>query len=137
MTNIEGRIEREDEDQLDPTWWSTSSILSAEPAAISAFTLAVLGMFGGGSLASVVAQSFVGIPSEPADGRWDVVIPASMALLFALGAVLLARRAIVGRVAGPTWVTHLAGAAVVVAGVSSLASVVALVAASIGAAPGV
>ncbi|MEA2844441.1 MAG: hypothetical protein QOJ69_2112 [Actinomycetota bacterium] len=73
----------------------------------------------------------------PTDVRWNVVIPASMALLFALGAVLLAGRALVWLGAGPTWATHLAGAALVVAGVSSVASIVAIVAATMGAPPGV
>lgn len=126
-----------DPDLRDPDWWSPAWILSAESAALSAFTLAVLGMFGGASLAAVVAQSLGGVRSEPADVRWDVLVPASMALLFALSAVLLARRVIVATRTDPTWATHLAGAAAVVAGASAAASVVAMAACALGAPPGV
>jgi len=122
-----------DDIDLDPgdevgesVWWSTRSLLALEAAAITAFTFAVLGMFGGATIASVVAQSVVGSPLSEADIRWDSVVSAAVALLFALGAVLLGRRVILTEGDEPSWSGHLARAAVVVAAAGAMLAAVAV-----------
>ncbi len=122
---------------VDPVWWSAGSLLSRESAAISAFTFAVLGMFGGATIASVVAQSVVGRPWNEADIRWDSVVSAGVALLFALGAMLLGRRVILAEAAEPAWSSQLARAAVVVAAAGSVLSAVAVVTGLLRGPPGV
>ena len=102
-------------DLVEPGWWSAASLLTVEAAAIAALTFALLGMFGGATVASVVAQAVVGDPWSPADVRWDAVVSAGVALLFVLAALLLGRRVVVAEEDVPPWSGHLARAAVVVA----------------------
>lgn len=110
----------------EAAWWSTGSLLSAEAAAITAFTFAVLCMFGGATIASVVAQSLVGGPWSEANIRWDSVVAPGVALLFALGAMVLGRRVILAE-DECRWSSHLARAAVVVAVAGGVLSAVAVV----------
>ncbi len=121
---------------VDTPWWSAGSLLPVEAAAITAFTFAVLGMFGGATIASVVAQSVVGSPWSAADIRWDSVVSAGVALVFALGAILLGRRVIVAEGDEARWSGHLARAAVVVAGAGGVLSAVAVVAGVLRSPPG-
>ena len=112
---------------VDSRWWSAGSLLSVEAAAITAFTLAVLAMFGGATIASVVAQSIVGSPWSGADIRWDSVVSAAVALVFAVGAILLGRRVILAEGDDPRWSGDLARAAVVVAGAGGVLSAMVVV----------
>ena len=61
-------------------------------SAITAFTLALVAMFGPITIATVVADTLVAAPWEPSDFRWHAVTVASVVLVFALGAILLGRR---------------------------------------------
>lgn len=90
-----------------------SSLLTPEVTSITAFTIALLSMFGVGS-AMLVAQSVLGAPAGPdpsALRAWNLMA-AALLLGMALGAILLACG--VFRQAGPwcaEWARHLAGAA--------------------------
>ncbi len=128
-------VDEADDDLLEPAWWATASLLSVEASALSAFTVALLGMFGGTTIASVLVQSVVGAPWEPDGWVWYSVLSAAMALLFALGAILLARRVLVDADA-PDWSANLARAAVVVAAIGVALSTVALLAAAMRGSPG-
>ncbi len=83
-------------------------------------------MFGGATIASVVAQSVVGSPWSGADIRWDSVVSAGVALVFALGAILLGRRVILAEGDEARWGGHLARAAAVVAGAGGVLSAMAV-----------
>ena len=128
-------VDQADDELLEPTWWAPASLLSAESSAVSAFTVALLGMFGGTTIVPVLVQSVVGAPWEPDGWVWYSVLSAAMALLFALGAILLARRVLVVADA-PDWSGNLARAAVVVAAVGFALSTVALLAAAMQGSPG-
>jgi hypothetical protein len=117
-------------------WWSPSSLLTAEAAAITAFTFAVLSLLGGSTTATLM-QAILGLTFEPVDYRWISLAPPVVLLLFALGAMLLGGRAIRGgRDEAPTWAGQLARAAVVVAVVGAGLSVVAIVAGLLRGSPG-
>ena len=111
---------------LDATlWWSAGTLRSVEATAVAA-SFAVLGTFGGATIASVVAQSVVGSPWSGADIRWDSVVSAGVALVFALGAILLGRRVIIAEGDEARWSGHLARAAVVVGGAGGVLSAIAV-----------
>jgi hypothetical protein len=117
-------------------WWSPSSLLTAEAAAITAFTFAVLSLLGGSTTATLM-QAILGLTFEPVDYRWISLAPPVVLLLFALGAMLLGGRVIRGgRDEAPTWAGQLARAAVVVAGVGAGLWVVAIVAGLLRGSPG-
>ena len=128
-------VDEADDDLLEPTWWSPASLLSVEASAISAFTVALLGMFGGTTIASVLVQAVVGAPWETHGWVGYSVLSAGTGLLFALGAMLLARRVLVDADA-PAWSGNLARAAVVVAAIGGALSIVAVLAAVVRGSPG-
>jgi hypothetical protein len=117
-------------------WWSPSSLLTAQAAAITAFTFAVVSLLGG-TTTQTLMQAILGFTFEPIDYRWIVLVPPIVLLLFALGAMLLGARAIRrDRDEAPTWAGQLARAAVVVAVVGAGLSVVAIVAGLLRGSPG-
>ncbi len=124
-----------DEDLIEPAWWAPASLLTAEAAAITAFTVALLGMFGGTTISSVVVQSVVGAPWEQDGWVWYSVLSAGMALVFAAGAVLFARR-VIRDADAPGWSGHLARAAVLVAAAGTALSILAILATAVQGFPG-
>ncbi len=123
-----------DEDLVEPAWWAPASLLTTEAAAITAFTVALLGMVGGTTIASVLVQSVVGAPWEQDGWVWYSVLSAGMALVFAAGAVLLARR-VIRDADAPGWSGHLARAAVLVAAAGIALSTLAILATAVQGSP--
>jgi hypothetical protein len=125
----------EDLESTDRAWWAPASLLSAEAAAITAFSFAVLAMFGGATIAPVVARALAGNPWD-GDLRGESTISAGVAMLFALGGLVLARRVLTTPADAPPGSVHLARAAVVLASAAGVLAAVAVLAGVVGAGPG-
>ncbi len=107
-------------------WWSPSSVLSAESAAIAALAFAVLGMFAGATAGTLVAETVVGRPEGPAEAARYTTVLAMVVLAFALAAIVLGRRVLLDELGETAWPGHLARAAILIgAATAVLAAVVA------------
>jgi hypothetical protein len=116
-----------DEDQPTSVLWSPLSLLTAEAASITAFSIALGSMLGLGS-SMLVAQSVLGTPIGPSDLRIQNLIAAAITLAMALGAILLASRVLRQAEAQyAQWAQHLARAAVAVGAIGALLSAAALI----------
>lgn len=120
--------EGDDLAEAEPRWWSPTGLLTPEASAITALTLAVVGVIGGGFIGFPVAQALVGFGDGPDDMRMHNVVSAAIVLLLLLGTIWLARRVLLDDdVEASVWCRHLAGSAVIVAAVGSALSAVTII----------
>ncbi len=123
-------IAPDDDDDLlpdDVRWWSPAALLSPEAQALAGFTFALLSMFGGG-IANLVAQAVLGFTFDSSQARLHVVVPGLVLLFLALLGIWLGRQVIRGGwEEAPTWAGQLARAAVIVAVVGVVVSLVTII----------
>jgi hypothetical protein len=124
-------IEYDEEQGSDAPWWS--GLLSIEVSAITGYTLAVVGLIGGGFIAFPAAQAVVGFGYEPEDMPSHMIVAATIVLLVLLWAFWLARHALLDAAAiddaedAPEWCRHLGGSAALVSAVGATLSAMTII----------
>lgn len=121
-------IEQNDAGESDaPAWWSPSALLTTPAAATTAFALAVFSMLGQGSW-TIAAQSLFGASFAPDTYGWILATGGVTSLAMAAAAVGLSSRVLTLDEPVSSWDGHLARAAVLVAALGGLFSVLTIVA---------
>lgn len=136
-------VQYDQEEVAEAAWWSPAALLSSEASAITAFTLAVVAVVGGGFIGFSAAQAVVGFAFEPNDMRKHSIVTAMIVLLVLIWAFWLARRVLLdegnldggdpdsgdlsGTTNAPAWCRHLASSAIVVSAIGFTLSAVTII----------
>jgi len=115
VTHPEGPTSRTDEESLD------GRILTPAASAIIALVLAVVSLTGQGSWNTAI-QSFLGNTFGPAEYQRVLAVGGAVTLAVSAGAMWLAWRVVARRRPVTSWDEHMARAALVLAGLASLFS---------------
>lgn len=105
----------------------TPTILTSKSAAIAGFTFAVFSMLGQGTWSYALQAVFWGASFPQRDVLQVIVGWAIASLMLAAAGLVLARRALRFPLSDEAWEGHLARAAVIVAGVGVLVSLVGII----------
>lgn len=129
MTDHDGFAEHTDEQATGPG--PMAQLLTPKTSAIAGFALAVFSMLGQGSW-TIAVQSFFGTNFGPGDYGSVLITGGIASLALAAGGLLLARRVLLEPHAGSPWEHHLAGAAVIIAGLGAVFGVLTIIGGAVG-----
>jgi hypothetical protein len=127
MSDMNDFIDQGDSRETTPErWWGPAGLLTPPAAATTAFALAVFSMLGQGTWTTAV-QSFFGTSFGPND--YSIILAATGVATgaLALGALWLGRRVVTDGRAVASWEGHLARAAILVAALGAVLSILTII----------